>query len=89
MARQSHQESKDRYLAARRFLEEWADPRAVADLVAAFAHYDEEDIWRALLATMDLFVWLERETAAALHYTYPTDGESQTIAQVHRLFVAR
>lgn len=48
-----------------RFLEEWADPRAVAALADAFAHYDVEDVWRALLATMDLFAWLERETAVA------------------------
>lgn len=72
-----------------RFLEEWADPRAVRELVAAFAHYDTEDVWRALLATMALFEWLERETAVALHFTYCTEGAKQTADLVHNLFQNR
>ncbi len=87
-ARATRGQNTDTWLRGR-FLEEWADPRAVTALRAAFAHYAAEDIWRALLATMDLFAWLERETAVALHFTYPTDGQSQTIAQVHTLFAAR
>jgi aminoglycoside 6-adenylyltransferase len=46
-----------------RFLEEWADPRAVARLSTAFANYDRQDIARALWATMELFRWLAVETA--------------------------
>jgi aminoglycoside 6-adenylyltransferase len=49
-----------------RFLEEWADPAAVAGLRAAFAHYDLDDTWRALAATMDVFGDLARRTAAVL-----------------------
>ena len=37
---------KDTWLRGR-FLEEWADPRAVQALKDAFAHYDLEDVWRA------------------------------------------
>lgn len=55
-----------------RFLEEWADPRVCKDLRAAYAHYDKEDIEQALLATLDLFRWLTRETTALLNYDYPT-----------------
>ena len=44
-----------------RFLEKWADPRAVKEMRDAFAHYDEADIWRALLASMDLFRWLDAD----------------------------
>jgi hypothetical protein len=40
-------------------------------LRAAFAHYDRDDIARALLATMDLFRWLAAETAEHLDYAYP------------------
>jgi aminoglycoside 6-adenylyltransferase len=72
-----------------RFLEEWADPRAVAALSGAFAHYEEADIWRALLATMDLFAWLERETAAVLGYQYPSAGAEHTADRVHELFAGR
>jgi aminoglycoside 6-adenylyltransferase len=55
-----------------RFLEEWADPRALEGLRDAFAHYDEDDMCRALFATMDLFRWLAIETAGRLGYLYPT-----------------
>ena len=60
-----------------RFLEEWADPRALAGLRDAFAHYDEEDVRRALLASMDLFRWLAIETAERLGYPYPTAADQQ------------
>jgi aminoglycoside 6-adenylyltransferase len=69
-----------------RFLEEWADPRALVELAAAFAHYDAEDVWQALLATMALFSWLEGETAVAWHFIYPTDGARHTAELVQKLF---
>jgi aminoglycoside 6-adenylyltransferase len=58
-----------------RFLEEWADPRAVEQLGSAFAHYETDDIARALRNTMDLYRWLEDETAAAWGYTPERAGE--------------
>ncbi|HOU12046.1 MAG TPA: aminoglycoside 6-adenylyltransferase [Anaerolineae bacterium] len=69
-----------------RFLEEWADARAVAALPAIFAHYDEADVWRALQATMELFHWLALETAKALGYAYPAFGEERATETVGRLF---
>ena len=59
-----------------RFLEEWADPRAVRELRGVFAHYDEEDTWQALLAMMDLFRWLAMETAECWKFVYPVDGDA-------------
>jgi aminoglycoside 6-adenylyltransferase len=58
-----------------RFLEQWADPRAVADLHDAYAHYDADDLRRALWATMELFRWLATETAPRLGYSYPTAAD--------------
>ncbi len=58
-----------------RFLEEWADRRAVKQLGFALAHYDRDDMARALRATMDLYRWLQDETAAKWAYRCPTDGE--------------
>ena len=55
-----------------RFLEQWAEPRVLEALRDVFAHYDEEGIWHALLATMDMFRWLATETAEQLGYPYPT-----------------
>jgi aminoglycoside 6-adenylyltransferase len=63
-----------------RFLEQWADPRAVEGLRAAFAHYDEAGVRRALFATMDLFRWLATETAARLGYPYPISSDEHVTA---------
>jgi aminoglycoside 6-adenylyltransferase len=60
-----------------RFLERWADPRAVAGLREAYAYYDAADIRRALLSTMDLFRWLATETAQRLGFDYPTHGDDR------------
>lgn len=68
-----------------RFLEEWADPRAVEALPAIFAHYDEQDVWRALAATMDLFRWLAVETADRWGYAYPVLGEEGATELVRRM----
>lgn len=72
-----------------RFLEEWADARAVAALPEIFAHYDEDDVWRALLATMELFHWLAVETATALGYSYPHAGEAHARDLVQEMFAGR
>jgi aminoglycoside 6-adenylyltransferase len=72
-----------------RFLEQWADPRVVEGLREAYGRYDADDLWRALLATMDLFRWLAVETAARLGYPYPTRAEEKTAALVRKLFEER
>lgn len=69
-----------------RFLEEWADPRAVQALGEAFAHYDEQDVWRALFATIDLFRWLEAETAERLGYPPLELGEQRASQLVQKLY---
>jgi aminoglycoside 6-adenylyltransferase len=65
-----------------RFLEQWADPRALDGLRSAFAHHDTADVRRALVATMDLFRWLARETAEALGYAYPDEADASVTALV-------
>ena len=58
-----------------RFMERWADPRIIAELRGAFAHYDEDDVWQALASTMQLFRWIAKEVAEKLDYTYPQDAD--------------
>jgi len=60
-----------------RFLEEWGDPHTLKGLRETFAHYDETDIRRGLLATMDLFRKIAREIAEKLDYPYPTELDTQ------------
>jgi aminoglycoside 6-adenylyltransferase len=83
-ARAKKGEQFDTWLRGR-FLEEWADPRAVIQLSGTFAHYDAGDIASALLATMDLFRWLEDETAAAWGYSLQDEGEQQAAAITRHL----
>jgi aminoglycoside 6-adenylyltransferase len=68
-----------------RFLDEWADPRAVKQLRDAFAKYDAHDVARALRATMKLYRWLEDETAARWGYACPLEGERQAALATTRL----
>ncbi|MBL8096252.1 MAG: hypothetical protein JNL73_18895, partial [Anaerolineales bacterium] len=70
-----------------RFLEEWADPRAVAALPRIFGRYDPADLAGALEATMELFRWLEDETSARWGYSVPRVGELQTQAATSALLV--
>lgn len=60
-----------------RFLEHWANPQALSELPHVFAHYDRDEVSRALLATMNLFRWLAIETAEKLGYAYPVDAHDR------------
>ena len=54
-----------------RYLEEWAEPQVLDDLRDTFAHYDDEDVWRASITTMSQFRTLATETAQRLELRYP------------------
>ena len=60
-----------------RFLESWADERVLTDLRGSFADYDPAGVERGLLATVDLFRWVARETAEALGYDYPAEADER------------
>lgn len=63
-----------------RFLDEWGDAAAIEELARAFAHYDEEDVWIALVTTIDIFRRLAAETAQRLGYAYPADADANVTA---------
>lgn len=67
---------KDAWVCGR-FLEEWADPRVLQALKTVFASYDLEDVWRALLETMDLFERISLETKQLRKFTYSEAGISK------------
>jgi len=58
-----------------RFMEHRVDPHVLEGLRPAFAHYDRDDIGRALLATMELFRWVAKEAAEWQAFTYPTAAD--------------
>ena len=65
-----------------RGLEERVDPAVVAGLGGVFAHYDEDDLWRASFATMDLFRRLATETATRLGLPYDSEADRTVTAWV-------
>lgn len=68
-----------------RFLEEWADPRVVAQLDGTFARYDKEEVACALWATMNVFRWITRETAQRWHYPYPEAADEEVTELVGQI----
>ena len=58
-----------------RFLAEWADREALAELPATFAAYEIADLKRALFATLDLFRRLARDVAWQLDYPIPLQAD--------------
>ena len=69
-----------------RFLDKWADARIAEELEGVFAHYDKEDMKRALPAMMNLFSWLAKETAEKLNYSYTKNEEEKAMGYVKFLF---
>ncbi|MFC4553392.1 aminoglycoside 6-adenylyltransferase, partial [Halorussus sp. GCM10023401] len=72
-----------------RFLEEWADDRALADLRGTFADYDAEDCWRALFETTDCFEWVADEVADELGYDPDLRGERRSRDLLAELYDGR
>lgn len=68
-----------------RFMESWADPRALGDVPATFGHYDLADSSAALLRAAALFGWLARETAERGGFDYQDDRYDAVRAYVERL----
>jgi aminoglycoside 6-adenylyltransferase len=68
-----------------RFLEEWADARAIKEMPMIFAHYDLRDIARATLKSMDLFRWLATEVAQSWGFAYPTQGDRSATALTEQI----
>ena len=63
-----------------RFLESWADPRAVAELPEAFARYDPDEVGLALRKTVEIFRWVAKEVATELGHRYPDGADERVVA---------
>ena len=72
-----------------RFLERWADERALAGLRDAYGRYDAADVERALDATGLLFGRVARETAARLGLAYDHEAETHALAVVRETLAGR
>jgi aminoglycoside 6-adenylyltransferase len=68
-----------------RFLEQWAEPSTLTALRDSFAHYDPDDVARALAATMDLFRRHASDLAVRLELPYPADADDAATRLVSEL----
>jgi aminoglycoside 6-adenylyltransferase len=68
-----------------RWLQEWADPQALAALADTFAGYESHSIWQALWATSRLFTRLAEETAGRLGFDPYKETEQYTIRWITEL----
>jgi aminoglycoside 6-adenylyltransferase len=83
-ARVAGRETRDTWYTGR-FVERWADSRAVEALPETFGGYDDA-AWRSLFATLDLFSLLGRETAVRTNRVWPDAAESRVREWVRRRF---
>ncbi len=61
-----------------RFLESWAEPQVLSELAPAFAHYELDDLKKALGQTVRLHKSLSTETAKKLDYKFSNEMYSET-----------
>lgn len=57
-------------------MREWVDTKTGEEVGFIFGHFDAADSWRALIATMDLFRRVGRETATQLGLEYPEQTDA-------------
>lgn len=66
-----------------RFFDSWADPRIIDQIRICFAHYNKEDIKKALIETMNLFRWIAIETSEMLEYKYSYKADKKATAWIN------
>jgi aminoglycoside 6-adenylyltransferase len=62
-----------------RFLDQWADPDALAALKKTCSHHDAGEIKHALLVSTELIARLASEIAETRGYRFPTEGQKRTL----------
>jgi aminoglycoside 6-adenylyltransferase len=80
---------EDGILYIPKWIDRWADPRALEVLPRIYARYDADEMWLALLEMMDLYCWLTAETADLLGYDCSFDAAPRVTAWVKQCFTER
>jgi aminoglycoside 6-adenylyltransferase len=58
-----------------RFIDSWAGEEIISEIKECYAHYDKDDIKKALIKTHELFARITKELAEIEGYEYPTGAE--------------
>ncbi|WP_157721805.1 aminoglycoside 6-adenylyltransferase [Tumebacillus avium] len=62
-----------------RFLDTWAETDVLTELQTAYARYDLQEVWSALIVTQRLFSRLAQTCADIMDYYYPLSGDEYVI----------
>ena len=71
-----------------RFIEDWAEGWIIEALTGCYAHYDQEEIPKALLATMNLFRKVAKHLAEEMGTWYPEQSDSYVDRLVRQILTA-
>ncbi len=63
----------------------WVSKETWTELHNCFAHFDAEDSWKALIATIELFGRIGKQTAEHIGYQYPTDVDKNITEFVQKI----
>jgi aminoglycoside 6-adenylyltransferase len=69
---------------AGRFLCEWASKETQVELLNSFGHFDRNDSWKALMATITLFKRLSHEISEKKKFLYPYDLEKSVFDWINQ-----
>lgn len=83
-----HAHGKDTWYEGR-YLEQWADPRALTVLNQSFTSTDRAPMIRSMRNMLTLFRTLGEETAAQHGLNYPSDAHEKIVALIGSIFVAK
>jgi aminoglycoside 6-adenylyltransferase len=72
-----------------RFIEQWASPWVVKELRKVIAFYNDDDVWRALKASMEFFQQLASKTAELWQYSYPINQVERVIEWVTECYLEK
>lgn len=67
-------------------IKKWLDPKIYERLNEIFSHFDKEDSWTGLIARLNLFRDLSKETAQLLGYPYPEDTDKNLTGFINNLY---
>ncbi len=81
---QAAAQERDTWYAGR-FLDQWADPRAVAALPGVFPQFERASLEAALLALLDLTGWLGEEAANGFGFAYSPATHAEITALVRKI----
>ena len=66
-------------------MQSWVDEKTWNSLFKTFAHFERKDSFNALIATIDLFSKLAKETADLFEYSYLNDVDENIMGFVEKL----